>query len=86
MHEKVSRRIVDEAVPLLAQVVSEGIEQGIFACDHVEERVRMILILSDRLFDGNGSTAGVVEFFIDTVEKSLGAQSGTLGFIHELIR
>ena len=86
MHEKVSRRIIDEAVPLVAQVVSEGITQGVFACDHVQERVRMILILSDHLFDGENFTAGVVEVFIDTVEKSLGAQPGTLGFIHELIR
>ena len=86
MHEKVSRRIIDEAVPLVAQVVSEGITQGVFACDHVQERVRMILILSDHLFDGENFTAGVAEVFIDTVEKSLGAQPGTLGFIHELIR
>ena len=86
MHEKISRRIIDEAVPLVAQVVSEGITQGVFACDHVQERVRMILILSDHLFDGENFTAGVVEVFIDTVEKSLGAQPGTLGFIHELIR
>ena len=86
MHEKVSRRIINEAVPLVAQVVSEGIAQGVFDCDHVQERVRMILILSDRLFDGDNFTPGVVEVFIDTVEKSLGAQPGTLGFIHELIR
>ena len=86
MHEKVSRRIINEAVPLVAQVVSEGIAQGVFDCDHVQERVRMILILSDRLFDGENFSAGVAEVFIDTVEKSLGAQPGTLGFIHELIR
>lgn len=86
MHEKVSRRIINEAVPLVAQVVSEGIAQGVFDCDHVQERVRMILILSDRLFDGDNFTPGAVEVFIDTVEKSLGAQPGTLGFIHELIR
>ena len=86
MHEKVSRRIINEAVPLVVQVVSEGIAQGVFDCDHVQERVRMILILSDRLFDGDNFTPGVVEVFIDTVEKSLGAQPGTLGFIHELIR
>lgn len=86
MHEKVSRRIIDEAAPLVAQVVSEGIGQGIFACDHIQERVRIILILSDRLFDGENFTSEVVEVFIDTVEKSLGAKPGTLGFIHELIR
>ena len=85
MHEKVSRRIIDEAVPLLAQVVFEGKAQGIFACNYVEERVRMILILSDYLFDSSNFTAGIIEVFIDMVEKSLGAQPGTLGYIHELI-
>ena len=86
MHERVSRRIIDEAVPLLTQVVSEGIAQGIFACNYVEERVRMILILSDHLIDSGNFTAGTIEVFIDMVEKSLGAQPGTLGYIHELIR
>ena len=86
MHEKIGRRIIDEAVPLLTQVVSEGIAQGVFACDHIEERVRMILILSHHLFDNDSFTAGDIEVFIDMVEKSLGAQSGTLGYIRELIR
>ena len=86
MHEKIGRRIIDEAVPLLTQVVSEGIAQGVFACDHIEERVRMILILSHHLFDNGSFTAGDIEVFIDMVEKSLGAQSGTLGYIRELIR
>lgn len=85
MHEKVNRRIIDEAVPLLAQIVSDGIEQGVFACDHIEERVKMILIMSNYLFDSGNFTAGNIELFIDMVEKSLGAQSGTLGYIRELI-
>lgn len=85
MHEKVRRSIIDEAVPLLARVVSEGIGQGVFACDHIEERVRMILIMSSHLFDNGGFTAGDIEVFIDMAEKSLGAQPGTLGYIHELI-
>ena len=85
MHEKVSRRIIDEAVPLLTQVVSEGMAQGIFACDYIEERVRMIMILSEHLFDNNNFTTGDIEVFIDMVEKSLGAKPGTLGYIRELI-
>ena len=86
MHDKVSRRIVDEAVPLLAQVVSEGIAQGVFTCDHIEERVRMILIMSNHLFDNGNFTAGDIAVFIDMAEKSLGARPGTLGFIQDLIR
>ncbi|MCH5280505.1 MAG: TetR/AcrR family transcriptional regulator [Lachnospiraceae bacterium] len=85
MHEKISRRIVDEAVPLLAEVVSEGISQGMFTCDHIEERVRMILIMSQHLFDNGNFGEGDIEVFIDMVEKTLGAQLGTLGFIRGLI-
>ena len=85
MHEKVSRRIVDEAVPLLTEVVSEGIAQGLFACDHIEERVRMILIMSRHLFDSGNFTEGDIEVFIDMVEKTLGAPPDTLGFIRGLI-
>ena len=85
MHEKISRRIVDEAVPLLAEVVSEGISQGMFTCDHIEERVRMILVMSQHLFDNGNFGEGDIEVFIDMVEKTLGAQLGTLGFIRGLI-
>lgn len=85
MHEKIARRIVEEAVPLLAEVVSEGIEQGMFTCDHIPERVRMILIMSQHLFDSGNFTQGDIEVFIDMVEKTLGAPQGTLGFIHQLI-
>ena len=52
----------------------------------MHERVRMILISSDHLYDSGSFTAGVIEVFIDMVEKSLGAKPGTLGYIHELIR
>ena len=85
MHEKIGRRIVDEAVPLLSEVVSEGIVQGMFTCDHIQERVRMILIMSQHLFDNGTFGEGDIEVFIDMVEKTLGAQSGILGFIRELI-
>ena len=85
MHEKIGRRIVDEAVPLLTEAVSEGISQGLFSCNHIEERVKMILVMSQHMFDGDTFTAADIEVFIDVAEKTLGAQAGTLGFIHELI-
>ena len=85
MHDKISRRIVDEAVPLLTEVVSEGIAQGLFSCDHIEERVRMILIMSQHVFDNGNFTEGDIEVFIDMVEKTLGAKPDTLGFIRGLI-
>lgn len=85
MHQKIGKRIVNAAVPLLAEVVSEGVAQGMFKCDHIEERVKMILIISQNIFDDGDFTAGDIEVFIDVVEKSLGAKQGTMGFIREFI-
>lgn len=85
MHEKTDKRIVAEAVPLLAKAVYEGIEQGLFNCDHVEERVKMIIIMSQSLFGGDSFTMGDIKVFIDIAEKTLGAKPGTLEFIRGLI-
>lgn len=85
MHEKVNRRIVKEAVPLLTEVVEEGISQEIFECSNIEERVKMLLIMSQQMFDDGDFTDRDVEVYIDMVEKTFGAKSGTMGFIRELI-
>ena len=85
MQEKVNRRIVEEAVPLLTEVVKEGISQGIFECTNIEERVRMLLIISQHIFDDRIFTDRDVEVYVDVVEKTLGAKGGTMSFIAELI-
>ncbi|MCR5389820.1 MAG: TetR/AcrR family transcriptional regulator [Lachnospiraceae bacterium] len=85
MHEKVNRRIVKEAVPLLTEVVEEGISQDIFECSYIEERVKMLLIISQQMFDDGDFTDRDVEVYIDMVEKTFGAKIGTMGFIRELI-
>lgn len=86
MHEKINRRIIDEAVPILSEVVAEGIEQGILDCNNISERVRMILIISSDLFNHAGFTSADIDVFIDTVEKILGAKKDTFGFIRQLIK
>lgn len=85
MHDKINRRIVEEAAPLLTEVVKEGIAQGIFDCTNIEERVKMILFICQRTFDDASFTERDIEVFIDIVEKTLGAQTGTMGFIKGLI-
>lgn len=86
MHEKINRRVIDEAVPILSQVVEEGIEQGILKCDNISERVRMTLIISSDMFDHREFTSADIDVFIDAVEKILGAKKDTFGFIRQLIR
>ncbi len=45
-----------EATPILSKVIREGMSQGIFDCEQVEERVRMVLIISLNLFYDDGFT------------------------------
>ena len=85
MHKKINNRIIEEAVPLLEQVVMEGIENKIFNCTHIKERLKMLLIMSNELFDNDEPNMNQVEVFIDTAEKMLGAKEGTLEFIKMLI-
>lgn len=85
MHDKINRRIVEEAHPIIAEVVKEGISQGLFSCTNVEERVKMLLILSQHAFNDGEFSDKDVEVYIDLVEKTLGAEAGMMGFIKELI-
>lgn len=85
MHEKINNRIIEEAIPLLEQVVNEGIESNMFNCNHITERLKMLLIMSNELFDNDNININEIEVFIDTAEKMLGAKPGTLQFIKMLI-
>ena len=85
MHEKINNRIMEEEIPLLEQIVNEGIQSNIFNCNHIKERIRMLLIMSNELFDSDKFNINDVEVFIDTAEKMLGAKEGTLEFIKMLI-
>lgn len=85
MHEKINNRIIEEAIPLLEQVVNEGIDNKVFNCTHIKERLKMLLILSNEMFNNNNFNLNQVEVFIDTAEKMLGAKKGTLEFIKMLI-
>ena len=86
MHEKIRKKIQDMAVPLLSEVAEEGIRQGIFSCDHIPERVRMLLVISSETFDEGRFTENDLTVFIDMTEKLLGAEPGTMDFIRSLIR
>ena len=85
MHAKIKRRLVETVVPLLSEVVEEGIAQGIFSCDNIPERVRMLLVISNEIFDEGQFTQRDIEVFIDITEKLLGAQPGTMDFVRALI-
>lgn len=85
LHDRVNKKLIGDAVPLLAEIVREGIRQGVFDCEQVEARVKLILITSSRLFDDGAFSENETIAFIDMVEKTIGAKSGTMEFIKELL-
>ena len=86
MHTKIRSQLLEAIVPLLSEAVEEGVRSGLFACDHIPERVRMLLILSSGLFDEGAFSRADVDVFIDAAEKLLGAAPSTMGFIGQFIR
>ena len=86
MHDKLQRQLLEDILPLLSKAVEEGVRDGLFACDHIPERVRMLLLLSCDLFDEGQYTEADVDVFIDMMEKLLGAAPGTMGFVRALIQ
>ena len=86
MHDKLQRQLISDILPLLSQAVEEGVRDGLFACDHIPERVRMLLLLSCDLFDEGQYTEADVDVFIDMMEKLLGAAPGTMDFVRALIQ
>ena len=85
MHVKIRKKLIEVIVPLLSEVIEEGVTQGIFACDNIPERVRMLLVISNDTFNERTFTERDIAVFIDMTEKLLGAEKGTMGFIYDLI-
>ena len=86
MHDKIKRRLTEAVTPLLAGIVEQGISEGIFDCDNIPERVRLMLIVCNEIFDEGRFTENDIDVFIDMTEKLLGAAPGTMGFVRGLIR
>lgn len=85
MHHKVRQKLINVLTPLLSEVIKEGVEEGIFECDNIPERIKMLLIISDSTFNEGTFTERDISVFIDMTEKLLGAEKGTMGFIYDLI-
>ena len=85
MHHKVRKKLINVLTPLLSEVIKEGVNEGIFECDNIPERVKMLLIISDGTFNEGAFSEQDISVFIDMTEKLLGAENGTMDFIYDLI-
>lgn len=85
MHHKVRKKLITIITPLLSEVIKDGVNEGIFECDNITERVKMLLIISDGTFNEGSFSERDISVFIDMTEKLLGAENGTMSFIYDLI-
>lgn len=85
MHDKIRKKLIEVIVPLLSEAVKEGVKEGIFSCENIPERVRMLLVISNDTFNERAFTERDISVFIDITERILGANRGTMSFIYDLI-
>jgi AcrR family transcriptional regulator len=91
MHEKMQKAYINGAPPILAEIIRDGIGQGIFHTEYPYECMEMMVIYTNTVFDreiveltGPEKQARITAFF-SNLEKLLGAEPGTFKDIAEMI-
>ena len=83
LHQKMQERLINGVVPLIAQLIKEGNESGIFDTKYPNEAAEMIMLYGNIAFDDNENLTPRQKkrkgnAFIYYIEKMLGAKAGSL--------
>jgi len=90
MHQKIQKVILSGVTPILAGIIREGIEQGLFSTPFPYECMEMVVAYTNTVFDGdmvkmtNEETASRIQAFVFNAERLLGAESGSLMCIMQM--
>lgn len=91
MHEKSRAMVIREAGPILADLVREGVDEGLFDCKYPEQTVEMIMVYVLVAFDGADFLEADIQQeridgFIAIIERMLGAGKGSFDFVRQLFK
>ena len=83
LHQKMQERLISGVVPLIAELIREGNESGLFHSEYPDEAAEMIIVYSNIAFDElAGLTDEVLRrksnAFVCHTERILGAKEGSL--------
>lgn len=83
LHQKMQNRLIAEVVPIVGNLISEGVSLGIFNTKHPIEAAEMIMIYSNIAFDemielSEDEIMRKIQAFIYHTERVLGAKQGLL--------
>ncbi|MDF2988672.1 MAG: TetR family transcriptional regulator [Eubacterium sp.] len=91
MHQKIQKVIINGVVPILTGIICEGIEKGLFSTPFPYECMEMVVAYSNTVFDDdmvkmtNEERASRIQAFAFNAERLLGAQSGSLMYVMQMI-
>ncbi|MCU6708734.1 TetR/AcrR family transcriptional regulator [Paenibacillus sp. J5C_2022] len=84
MHQKIEKVVVNGVPPILAEIIREGIAQGLFDTPFPYECMEMAVIYANTIFDDDmvamtdEERATRMQAFVHNLERMLGADSGSL--------
>ncbi|WJE55601.1 TetR/AcrR family transcriptional regulator (plasmid) [Bacillus cereus] len=89
-HQKLIVSIIKQFAPIYAEIISQGVKEGIFHVTYPLETAEMILTLSNFYLDidlfkwKEGTMISKVTAFEELLTRSLGAENNTFSFISKL--
>lgn len=84
MHQKIQKVIINGVPPILAEIIREGSEQGLFSTPFPYECMEMLVAYMNTVFDDdmvtmtNEERGSRIQAFVFNAERLLGAESGSL--------
>lgn len=90
MHQKIQRVIINKVTPILAELIHEGIGQGLFNTPFPYECMEMVVVYANTIFDDGAIELTEeenmirIQAFIFNVERLLGVESGSLTYIMKM--
>ncbi|TCZ75480.1 TetR/AcrR family transcriptional regulator [Paenibacillus albiflavus] len=90
MHQKIQKVIINGITPILAEIIREGIEQGLFSTPFPYECMEMVVTYANTVFDGdmvqmtNEELVIRMQAFVFNIERLLGVESGSLTYIMKM--
>lgn len=90
MHQKIQKVIISGVTPILARIICEGIEQGLFSTPFPYECMEMVVTYANTVFDNDmgemtdEELASRIQAFVFNVERLLGAESGSLVYVLQM--
>lgn len=91
MHQKIQKVIINGVPPILAGIIREGIEQGIFSTPFPYECMEMIAVYANTIFDNDTvkmtkeELTSRIQAFVFNTERLLGAERGSLTYIMQML-